>query len=122
MIARNELIPSLERLVTWQASGENLDDVITRRLDRKIFTFPAGDQPYSLNGVFERLMKESGLLEDHTGRKRTLYSLRHTYATLALMSGDMDIHTLAKQMGTSVGMIERHYSKMTATLAADRLS
>jgi hypothetical protein len=29
---------------------------------------------------------------------------------------------LAKQMGTSVGMLEQHYSKMTATMAADRLA
>jgi len=25
-------------------------------------------------------------------------------------------------MGTSVGMIERHYSKMTATMAAEKLA
>jgi hypothetical protein len=33
-----------------------------------------------------------------------------------------DIHTLARQMGTSVLMLERHYSKLTATLAADKLA
>jgi integrase len=38
------------------------------------------------------------------------------------MDQQMDMHTLAKQMGTSVGMLEQHYSKMTATLAADRLA
>lgn len=58
---------------------------------------------------------------DNGGLNRTLYSLRHTYATFAL-AGGVDIHTLAKQMGTSVGMIEKHYSKMTATMAADRLA
>ena len=57
----------------------------------------------------------------HDGRRRTLYSLRHTYATLALFSGDVDIHTLSRQMGTSVTMLERHYSKLTATMAAARL-
>ncbi|NDD14982.1 MAG: integrase, partial [Betaproteobacteria bacterium] len=31
------------------------------------------------------------------------------------------IHTLSRQMGTSVAMLERHYSKLTATMAADRL-
>ncbi len=29
-----------------------------------------------------------------------------------------DIHTLARQMGTSVVMLEWHYSKLTATMAA----
>ena len=32
------------------------------------------------------------------GDGRTLYSLRHTYATLALVSGEVDIHTLSRQM------------------------
>jgi hypothetical protein len=40
----------------------------------------------------------------------------------ALTDGTMDVHTLSKQMGTSVGMIEKHYSKLTATMAADRLA
>ena len=55
------------------------------------------------------------------GQYRTLYSLRHTYATAELMSGT-DIHTLGRQMGTSVTMLERHYSKLTATMAAERLA
>jgi len=33
----------------------------------------------------------------------------------------VDIHTLSRQMVTSVAMLERHYSKLTATMAADRL-
>jgi integrase len=49
-----------------------------------------------------------------------MYSLRHTYATIELMAGT-DIHTLARQMGTSVLMLERHYSKLTATMAAEQL-
>jgi len=35
---------------------------------------------------------------------------------------DVDIHTLARQMGNSVLMLERHYSKLTATMAAERLA
>jgi len=49
-------------------------------------------------------------------------SLRHTYATLEMLRGEVDIHTLSKQMGNSTAMIERHYSKLTATMAADRLA
>jgi hypothetical protein len=33
-----------------------------------------------------------------------------------------DIHTLARQMGTSVLMLERFYSKLTATSAASKLA
>ena len=52
--------------------------------------------------------------------ERTLYSLRHTYATFALLDG-MEIHTLAKQLGNSAAMIERHYSKLTPMLVAGKL-
>jgi integrase len=45
--------------------------------------------------------------------------LRHTYATFALVNDGMDIHALAKQMGTSIGMIERHYSHLTPRMKKD---
>lgn len=67
-------------------------------------------------------MRDSGLLKTADGQNRTLYSLRHTYATLELLRGEVDIHTLSRQMGNSAAMIERHYSKLTATLAAERLA
>jgi integrase len=67
-------------------------------------------------------MRDSGLLTDREGKTRTLYSLRHTYATQEMLRGGVDIHTLSKQMGNSAAMIERHYSKLTATLAADKLA
>jgi hypothetical protein len=45
----------------------------------------------------------------------------HTYAIEELLAST-DIHTLSKQMGTSVRMLEAHYSKLTATRAAERLA
>ncbi len=122
LIARDALVASLERLMTWQGYNySNLDEMIAAGLDRRIFIMPAGDQPYEMSGVFERLMRDSSLLLDSAGKTRTLYSLRHTYATFALADG-VPIHTLARQMGTSVGMIERHYSKLTPMLNAERLA
>ena len=122
LIARHFVIEALERLIAWQALPYvNLDAVIEAKLDRKVFVFPEGDAPHSLDSVFERLMVESGLFKDATGKNRTLYSLRHTYATFRLAEG-IDIHTLARQMGTSVGMIERHYSKLTPMMSAERLA
>ncbi len=75
-----------------------------------------------MNGAFKRLMRYSGLLGGVDGQNRTLYSLRHTYATLELLENGTDIHTLSKQMGNSAAMIERHYSKLTATMAAEKLA
>ena len=81
----------------------------------------AGVRPRTFNGMFGKLMRESGLLQAVGGGHRTLYSLRHTYATEELLVGT-DIHTLSKQMGTSVRMLEAHYSKLTATMAAAKLA
>jgi len=67
-----------------------------------------------------RFERHCELLANSAGQTRTLYSLRHTYATNELLGGT-DIHTLAKQMGTSVAMLERHYSKLSPTLAAGML-
>jgi integrase len=122
LIARHFVIEALERLIAWQKLPyKNLEAVIEAKLDRKVFVFPEGDPPHSLDDVFERLMVESNLLKDATGKNRTLYSLRHTYATFALAEG-IDIHTLARQMGTSTLMIEKHYSKLTPMMAAAKLA
>lgn len=67
-------------------------------------------------------MRDSELEKGEDGQNRTLYSLRHTYATLELIEKRTEIHTLSKQMGNSAAMLEKHYSKMTATMAADRLA
>lgn len=48
----------------------------------------------------------------------TLYSLRHTYATMEMLRGEGDTYTLSKQMGNPAAMIERHYRKLTATMAS----
>jgi integrase len=63
-----------------------------------------------------------------TGHNRSLYSLRHTYATFSLTyKRGVDIHLLATQTGTRTLMIERHYSHLitrmrSATLAGGRWS
>ena len=68
-------------------------------------------------------MRDTGLLTcPRTGQDRTLYSLRHTYATFSLLNDGMDVHTLAVQMGTSILMIERHYSHLTPRLKKEMLT
>ncbi len=56
-----------------------------------------------------------------TGNPRTFYSIRHTYATFALTYDTINIHNLARQMGTSVVMIEKHYSHLDAEKATEQL-
>jgi integrase len=100
----------------------SFETLFAERVPHLVFRFSDGYQPQSLVGTFRKLLRDSGLLKDGQGKTRTLYSIRHTYATLDLLRGGMDIHTLARQMGNSAAMIERHYSKLTATMAAERLA
>lgn len=83
--------------------------------ERYIFELEAtGEPPKNLSRVFKQALETCGLLKDKQGKVRTLYSLRHTYATLVLLARNTNIHKLARHMGTSVDMLERHYSKFTS--------
>jgi integrase len=123
LIAKHECVNTLKRLQANQPDIASLtfDELIERRLPLLVFRFADNNEPFEMNKVFKRLLIETSLLKGQADKDRTLYSLRHTYATNELLSGT-DIHTLAKQMGTSVLMLERHYSKLTATMAAEKLA
>jgi len=121
--ARQTAVNTQSLETTLQGEGvEKSAAKANKAANHLLFTFSNGYQPTSLNGAFKRLMRDSGLLQDADEQNRTLYSLRHTYATLELLRANTDIHTLAKQMGNSAAVIERHYSKLTATMAAERLA
>ena len=124
LIAKHAAVAVLERLKSRRKTFAkiDLDDLLSSKNKDKVFAYGNGTQPHDLRGTFRLLMKDSGLLKDADGQNRTLYSLRHTYATLELLEHGTDIHTLAKQMGNSAAMIERHYSKLTPTMAAERLA
>lgn len=100
-------------------NGLALEEIL--KSERHIFRLPDGTWPKDLPGAFERALEYAGMLKDKTGQKRSLYSLRHTYATLQLL-GNAPIHTVARNMGTSVYMIERHYSHLEVVQKALELS
>jgi len=122
LIAKNRVVKVLEGILKWQELPySGLNAVIEAKVDRLIFRLPTGEQISNMENIFRNLMVRSNMRRDGGGQNRTLYSLRHTYATFALARG-VDIHTLARQMGTSVGMIERHYSKLTPMMNAEQLA
>jgi integrase len=122
LIAKHEAVFVLQRLHARQNDVcEKSFDRVLGQVNKYIFRNALGLRPRTFNGMFEKLTRESGLMYNAADEKRTLYSLRHTYATMELLAGT-DIHTLSKQMGNSAGMIEKHYSKLTATMAADKLA
>jgi integrase len=73
-----------------------------------IFCHPNGNRIGTYRGSFETLLKDTELRKDKNGNNRTLYSIRHTYATMRI--NEVPIYQLAVNMGTSVEMIEDYYS------------
>ncbi len=98
----------------------SFDDLLKQRVDEYVFRLADGSRTTNLNQSFQQFVRETGLaVGSGSEKERTLYSLRHTYATFALMDG-IGIHELARQMGTSVSMLEQHYSKITPELVAEK--
>ena len=81
-------------------------------LSEPVFCGRDGKPVGSFKRGFENYLKNYGLEKSVEGDKRTLYSLRHTYATFRLAHG-VDVYKLAKNMGTSVEMIEKFYGHTT---------
>jgi integrase len=101
----------------------SFEQLLNAQLDLPVFRLPDGTVSNNMHQTFRILMKDTGLAEcPRTGQVRTLYSFRHTYATFALLNDGMSIHTLAVQMGTSIQMIERHYSHLTPRLQKELLT
>lgn len=119
IICRSSTLTYLKRIHERSAdlSKMTFEQLLKAKVNKPVFRLSDGTVTRNLRQTFKAFLKFCGLLEcPRTGKDRTLYSLRHTYATFALTRHGADIHALAKQMGTSVLMIERHYSHLTPRL------
>ena len=81
-----------------------------------------GDRTKNLFSVFNQFLIDHKLLKDPHGDNRTLYSLRHMYATMRLVEDGIPVHQLAKQMGTSIQMIDKYYSHLQPMMIAEKLA
>ena len=87
--------------------------------DEFLFAMPSGDRIITLADQFNAFLDGVGLTHNSAGEKYTLYSLRHFYAVRAI-ARDIDIYTIARNMGTSVQMIEQYYGKHATTTTRAR--
>lgn len=65
--------------------------------------------PGNHRALFNNILDELNLKLDRDGRRRTAYSLRHSYICFRLNEG-ADIYQIAKNCRTSVEMIQKHYA------------
>ena len=127
IVGMNPTVTAFVRIIKRNYGIENqmkspFDGIAIASNDDFVFYTKEKEKPTSFQNLFTQFLTEHDLLIDpKTGKERVFYSLRHTYATLALTYDSVPIHTLAKQMGTSVGMIEQHYSHLDAVKAIEQL-
>jgi len=123
-VAHNSCWLLLERLrqLSPDLSGMTLEAVLKKRVPKLLFRLSDGSVPDNWNKPFRQWLEDTQLLHcPVTGKERSLYSLRHYYATQRLLEG-IPIHDLAEQMGTSVLMITKHYSHLTPLMKAKQFA
>ena len=93
----------------WEFRKNELGIEDDNKMDKTeyIFCHPNGKYVHYYRSSFDTLMRDSGLEYDVDGNRRTIYSFRHTYATMRV--NEVPVYQLAINMGTSVEMIEKFY-------------
>lgn len=73
---------------------------------------------FSLSDAFDNVLAQTSFKRSGDGRKFSIYSFRHTYATFQIRFGRADVFLIARNMGTSVEMLQRFYGKQATPLSA----
>jgi integrase len=92
-----------------------LDELPARLDTRRLFTAPAGG-PLDLDNFRRRQWREA-IKDSRVAEPARIYDLRSTYASNQL-AARVEPFELARVMGTSVRMIERHYGTLLGGAAA----
>lgn len=124
LIARHKVVTYLKRIQSRFPDIADIpfDELLRKRVNQYVFRQTDGERPKALDKNFQDYLEAINLLCGTTSeQKRTLYSLRHFYATV-MIEQNVSPAILAKQMGTSIGMIEKHYSKFIPNMAAAMLA
>jgi integrase len=88
-----------------------------------VFRINDKDMTTQFGRAFKRLLNATNLLKDKRNDiERTLYSLRHTYATMTLTDTKITTYVLAKHMGTSEAMIKAHYEHIEMRGKAEEIA
>lgn len=105
------LIPSSDIIIALNKSKEVFEEAYGReptRNDYLLITIHGKKRTTFFFEEFNEITNDLNIKYDNVGNKRTSYSYRHTAITRALRAG-IPIHIVAKNMGTSVQMIQKVY-------------
>jgi integrase len=85
-----------------------------------LFCHLDGRRIISFDHGFNEVLSRLGLVS-HGGKKRSLTSIRHTYASEKIEARAADLKAIADNMGTTVEMLRRHYAQEIRELRAAEL-
>lgn len=96
----------------------------TRRCDPEdlLFCHHDGAPARYFGKIFAKYLRSIGITHDIIGRNYCLYSIRHYYATMLDDSGIVPRQFIAKQMGTSVEMLDDFYAHVDIDKHAGTIS
>lgn len=83
------------------------------KADDLVFCMADGSPLTDMSAMFTEALERTQLRIGITGEPRSLYSLRHSYATWRLRQ-NVSYEQLRAQMGTSLAMLQQHYDHSTA--------
>jgi integrase len=124
MYAQKEMWPVLEKLKQLHTEFDSvtLDELVAGKNEEYVFRMRNGARPYNFVNVFKDGLNAANMLTNGRDEHiRTLYSLRHYYATQRLYE-NMTYEKLEEQMGTSVKMLKDHYKHLDIDAYADELT
>lgn len=101
--------------------GHPNDEIVKPDANEPVFCHPDGSPIREFKQSLKSLLKFAGVPVEVDGKARTIYSLRHFYATRRL-SKEASAHLIAKQMGTSIEMLEKHYSHVINSKVAAQIT
>ena len=97
-----------------------VDRLLARRekpkADEWLFAMKTGTKVITLIDQFDKVIDAAGMRTNTHGEKFSLYSLRHFYAVMGLRGG-IGIYDIARNMGTSVQMIQSYYGRQATPLS-----
>lgn len=113
---------TIERNWRWQAEWQYTADERGEKPNDYLFKMVDGSKIITLIDQFNVVLERAGLTHSADGEKYSLYSLRHFYAVQMLRKGTVNVFDVARNMGTSVQIIESYYGKhATSRVLATRL-
>jgi integrase len=112
-------------VILRSAVASRLDKIFAKRSGEDpnnfLFAMPDSSKVITLIDQFNSALRQGGIQTNGFGEKYSLYSLRHFYAVAALRKG-IGVFEVARNMGTSVQMIQEYYGKQaTSAVFATRL-